>query len=238
MGQLSRSQLLCAQNKQDWARLHGHELHLMAASTDVRIRPGAWQKVALLRQVSLLPLVHPVKSRLSEFALWSPRLASRQHYALRQSVSSLHASVPCQDLLALVVLVGQLAVRASVYQPARLLDLMLPSLAQALRNVPRERAEWIVWIDMDVVLGDIGFTFPLTKEAYQGKDLIVWGNYDAVLAGDTYNGAHTAEQQSRALSYQQCRHSLCCASCRPIHAACTLTSLGVLPGIEACGAQG
>ena len=39
------------QNKQDWARLHGHELHLMAASTDVRIRPGAWQKVALLRQV-------------------------------------------------------------------------------------------------------------------------------------------------------------------------------------------
>lgn len=59
---------------------------------------------------------------------------------------------------------------------------------QAMENIPRERAEWIVWIDMDVILGDIGFTFPLTKEAYTGKDLIVWGNYDAVLAGDTYNG--------------------------------------------------
>ena len=46
---------LAVQNKQDWARLHGHELHLMAASTDVRIRPGAWQKVALLRQVRPAP---------------------------------------------------------------------------------------------------------------------------------------------------------------------------------------
>ena len=59
---------------------------------------------------------------------------------------------------------------------------------QALSQIPRERAEWVVWIDMDVMLGDIGFTFPLTKEAYADKDLIVWGNYDAVLAGDTYNG--------------------------------------------------
>ena len=59
---------------------------------------------------------------------------------------------------------------------------------QALRSVPRERAEWVVWIDMDVILGDIGFTFPLIKDSYQGKDLIVWGNYEAVLAGDTYNG--------------------------------------------------
>ena len=44
---------LGVQNKQDWARLHGHELHLMASSTDLRIRPGAWQKIALLRQVGL-----------------------------------------------------------------------------------------------------------------------------------------------------------------------------------------
>ena len=42
---------LSVQNKQDWARLHGHELHMMASSTDLRIRPGAWQKVALLLQV-------------------------------------------------------------------------------------------------------------------------------------------------------------------------------------------
>ena len=42
---------------------------------------------------------------------------------------------------------------------------------------------------MDVILGDIAFTFPLTKQQYTGKDFIVWGNHDAVLAGDTYNGA-------------------------------------------------
>lgn len=41
---------------------------------------------------------------------------------------------------------------------------------------------------MDVILGDIDFTFPLTKAQYASKDFIVWGNYDAVLAGDTYNG--------------------------------------------------
>ena len=50
---------------------------------------------------------------------------------------------------------------------------------------------------MDVILGDIGFTFPLTKDAYAGKDLVVWGNYDAVLAGDTYNGAHSTSSAAQ-----------------------------------------
>ena len=36
---------------QDWTRLHGYELHIMAAATDVRIRPGPWQKIAMIRQV-------------------------------------------------------------------------------------------------------------------------------------------------------------------------------------------
>lgn len=61
-------------------------------------------------------------------------------------------------------------------------------LVQALASIPRERAEWIIWIDMDVILGDIAFTFPLTKQQYVGKDFVVWGNVDAVHAGDTYNG--------------------------------------------------
>ena len=79
---------------------------------------------------------------------------------------------------------------------------------QALRDIPRERAEWIVWIDMDVILGDIGFTFPLTKDAYTGKDLIVWGNYDAVLAGDTYNGRPAAEHRACGVTAQQrCRRA-------------------------------
>ncbi len=38
-------------NKQDYARLHGYELHLMAESVDSTIRAGPWQKIALLSQV-------------------------------------------------------------------------------------------------------------------------------------------------------------------------------------------
>ena len=38
-------------NKQDYARLHGYELHLMAESVDATVRTGPWQKVALLHQV-------------------------------------------------------------------------------------------------------------------------------------------------------------------------------------------
>ena len=37
---------------QDWVRLHGYEMHVMAAATDVRIRPGTWQKNAMIQQVS------------------------------------------------------------------------------------------------------------------------------------------------------------------------------------------
>ena len=81
---------------------------------------------------------------------------------------------------------------------------------QALHDVPRERAEWIVWIDMDVILGDIGFTFPLTKEAYEGKDLVVWGNYNAVMAGDTYNGA---PWRASAAPGRLPQNASCCCCC-------------------------
>lgn len=42
---------LATQNKQDWCRLHGYEFHVMASSCDLRIRPGPWQKIAMMRQV-------------------------------------------------------------------------------------------------------------------------------------------------------------------------------------------
>lgn len=102
---------LATQNKQDWARLHGYEFHVMAASCDVRIRPGPWQKIAMIRQ--------------------------------------------------------------------------------ALDTIPRERAEWVLWIDMDIILGDITFTFPLDKVNYTDRDIITWGGKRAILAGDAYNGINT-----------------------------------------------
>jgi hypothetical protein len=39
------------QNKQDWARLFGYEVHQMAELVDGHMRPGPWQKVGLLRKV-------------------------------------------------------------------------------------------------------------------------------------------------------------------------------------------
>ena len=42
---------LAVQNKQEWARLHGHEFHLMAQSVDPRMHPGPWQKMGMLRKV-------------------------------------------------------------------------------------------------------------------------------------------------------------------------------------------
>ena len=55
---------LSIQNKQDWARLHNVELQLMAESFDPKLRPGAWQKIALIRQVESPPTPPRHKSRL------------------------------------------------------------------------------------------------------------------------------------------------------------------------------
>lgn len=43
---------LALQNRQDYARLHGHEVHLMAESVDPRLRMGAWQKLGLMKKVA------------------------------------------------------------------------------------------------------------------------------------------------------------------------------------------
>lgn len=56
---------------------------------------------------------------------------------------------------------------------------------------------------MDIILGDISFTFPLDKVNYTDRDIITWGGKKAILAGDAYNGAaHTSPEK-------QIRPSLC-----------------------------
>jgi hypothetical protein len=89
-------------NKADWARLHGYELHQMAETRDPHTRPGAWQKVALLRH--------------------------------------------------------------------------------ALATIPRSRAEWLMWVDMDIIINDVNTTLPL--DWYGKKDLVMWGMPDKIAAGD------------------------------------------------------
>lgn len=80
----------------------GYELHQMAETRDPKIRPGAWQKLALLRG--------------------------------------------------------------------------------ALKEIPPSRAEWLLWMDMDVIINDPATTFPLGW--YEKHDLVMWGDAAKVRLGD------------------------------------------------------
>ena len=71
--------------------------------------------------------------------------------------------------------------------------------AQALDQVSRERAEWILWIDMDIILGDVTFTFPLDKVNYTDRDIVTWGGEQAILDGDAYNGVPAQQHVPSAL---------------------------------------
>ena len=60
------------------------------------------------------------------------------------------------------------------------------AVAQALKSIPRERAEWILWLDMDMVLENITFSLPL--ESYVGKDFILWGQPEWIMKGHNAKG--------------------------------------------------
>ena len=46
--------------------------------------------------------------------------------------------------------------------------------------------EWFMWIDSDTMIINPTFQLPLNK--FAGKDLIIWGNETALLAGDGRSG--------------------------------------------------
>ena len=58
---------------------------------------------------------------------------------------------------------------------------------QALNTISRERAEWLLWLDMDMVLENITFTLPL--DSYAGKDFILWGQPEWIMKGHNAKGA-------------------------------------------------
>ncbi len=60
-------------------------------------------------------------------------------------------------------------------------------LLQALNTIPRERAEWFIWLDMDMVLENVTFDLPL--ETYEGRDIIMWGQPEWIAKGDNARGA-------------------------------------------------
>jgi hypothetical protein len=56
-------------------------------------------------------------------------------------------------------------------------------VAQALHSIPRNRSEWLVWMDMDTIIGNMPFVFPY--QSYAGKDLVLWGEAEKIKKGDT-----------------------------------------------------
>jgi hypothetical protein len=59
-----------------------------------------------------------------------------------------------------------------------------------LEEVPRERAEYILWLDMDLLVNNMAFVLPL--ESYKGADLVVHGNKELVMEGDPHYGEYWA----------------------------------------------
>ena len=58
---------------------------------------------------------------------------------------------------------------------------------QALNTIPRERAEWFIWLDMDMVLENVTFDLPL--DSYEGRDIIMWGQPEWIAKGDNARGS-------------------------------------------------
>lgn len=48
--------------------------------------------------------------------------------------------------------------------------------------------EWYMWIDSDTMIINPIFNLPFGK--FKGKDLVIWGNETALLAGNGRSGAH------------------------------------------------
>ena len=70
-----------------------------------------------------------------------------------------------------------------------------PALAwcmQTLDEVPRERAEYVMWLDMDLLVNKMDFTMPL--ENYEGKDLVMHGQPEFILQGEAKKGKLCDEQ--------------------------------------------
>ena len=57
---------------------------------------------------------------------------------------------------------------------------------QTLDEVPRERAEYVMWLDMDLLMNKMDFTMPL--ENYVGKDLVMHGQPEFILQGEAKKG--------------------------------------------------
>ena len=83
--------------------------------------------------------------------------------------------------------------------------LIFTTWLQALNTIPRERAEWFIWLDMDMVLENVTFDLPL--DSYEGRDIIMWGQPEWIARGHNAKGGQAGPCWS-ALTSQQMVDSL------------------------------
>ena len=78
------------QNKQDWARLFGYEVHQMAELVDGHMRTGPWQKAGLLRKVRLVSALYTEQPSTcsARAALCSHFVCQREHPKLFICIAS------------------------------------------------------------------------------------------------------------------------------------------------------
>ena len=69
---------------------------------------------------------------------------------------------------------------------------------QTLDEVPRERAEYVMWLDMDLLMNKMDFTMPL--HSYEGKDLVMHGQPEFILQGEAKKGMSCDAQPPAACS--------------------------------------
>ncbi len=55
-----------------------------------------------------------------------------------------------------------------------------------LNEVPRARAEYVMWLDMDLLMNRMDFVLPLEK--YEDKDLVMHGQPEYILQGEARKG--------------------------------------------------
>ena len=60
-------------------------------------------------------------------------------------------------------------------------------IRKMLNDTPRADAEWIWWLDIDTLMPDMA-VLP-RFDAYEGADLVVWGNREKIMEGNMNEGA-------------------------------------------------
>jgi hypothetical protein len=193
---------LSIRNKQDWARLHAYELHLMAEAVTSHIRAGPWQKVGFIQKARALRCSLRRCCRLLQTRSFKPRWPQPESIAescccplappdVRRKFSC-RPERRCRGCVGSALLRESLSLyhkkkRKKKERKKQKIELACMLRAQALQEIPRERAEWILWLDMDLLINRMDFVLPLL--AYEGKDMVLHGNPEFVLQGEAQKGA-------------------------------------------------